>query len=53
MNILLWIAVPLLLLGAILLIADVGAAGLWIAVIAVGLVMVLMGLVSRRAGARR
>jgi hypothetical protein len=53
MNLLLWIAAPLLLLGAVMLIADIGAAGLWIAVIAVGLVMVLMGLASRRTRARR
>jgi hypothetical protein len=53
MKLLLWAAVPLLLLGASMLIADVGAAGLWIAVIAVGVVMVLMGLAGRRAKARR
>jgi hypothetical protein len=53
MNLLLWIAAPLLLLGAVMLIADVGAAGLWIAVIAVGLGMVVIGLASRRAKARR
>jgi hypothetical protein len=53
MNLLVWIAVPLLLLGAIMLIADVGAAGLWIALIAVGIAMVLVGLASRRVRARR
>jgi hypothetical protein len=37
---LIWVAVPLLLVGAVLLVAGVGAAGLWIAVIAVGLALV-------------
>jgi hypothetical protein len=31
---LLWIAVPLLLLGAVMLIAGIGASSLWIAVTA-------------------
>ena len=35
-----WIAVALMLTGAILLVADVGAAGLWIAVITVGIALV-------------
>ncbi len=35
-RLLLWVAVPLLLLGAAMLIADIGATALWIAVIAVG-----------------
>jgi membrane protein implicated in regulation of membrane protease activity len=35
-----WIAVPLMLLGAAMLIADIGAAALWIAVIAVGIALV-------------
>lgn len=34
------IAVVLMLAGAILLIADVGAAGLWIATITVGIALV-------------
>lgn len=37
---LIWIAVALILTGAVLLVADVGAAGLWIAVITVGIALV-------------
>ena len=40
MRSLLWIAIPLMLVGAGMLIAGVGAAGLWIAVIAIGIAMV-------------
>jgi len=36
---LLWIAVPMMLLGAGMLIAGIGATALWIAVIAVGIAM--------------
>jgi hypothetical protein len=36
----LWAAVVLMLVGAGMLVADVGAAALWIAVIAVGVAMV-------------
>jgi hypothetical protein len=50
---LLWIAVPLLLLGAGMLIAGVGAPGLWIAVITVGIALAVTGRVKRRAAARR
>ncbi len=35
-----WIAVPILLLGAAMLLADIGASGLWIAVITVGIALV-------------
>jgi membrane-bound ClpP family serine protease len=35
-----WIAVALMLTGAILLVTDVGAAGLWIAVITIGIALV-------------
>jgi hypothetical protein len=37
---LIWIAVALMLTGAVLLVADVGAAGLWIAAITVGIALV-------------
>jgi hypothetical protein len=37
-----WVAVALLLLGAIMLLAGVGAAGLWIAVITVGIALVVI-----------
>jgi hypothetical protein len=42
-RLLLWAAVPLLLLGAAMLIADIGATALWIAVIAVGIALVVIG----------
>jgi len=38
-----WLAVPLLLLAAAMLAADVGASGLWLAVVAVGIGMVAVG----------
>ena len=41
MRYLVWIAVPLMLLGAAMLLADVvGSSGLWIALIAVGVALV-------------
>jgi drug/metabolite transporter (DMT)-like permease len=39
-NLWTWIAVVLLLAGAVMIVADVGATGLWIAVIAVGIAVV-------------
>jgi hypothetical protein len=44
MKPLVWIAVPVLLLAAAMLIAGVGAAGLWFAVTAVGIALVVVGL---------
>jgi hypothetical protein len=38
-----WLAVPLLLLSAAMLAVDVGASGLWLAVIALGIGMVAVG----------
>jgi hypothetical protein len=35
-----------MLIGAVMLLADVGAAGLWIAIVVVGLALVIIG--SRR-----
>jgi membrane-bound ClpP family serine protease len=35
-----WIAVALMLTGAVMLVADVGVAGLWIAVITIGIALV-------------
>jgi hypothetical protein len=35
-----WISVVLMLTGAVLLVTDVGAAGLWIAVITIGIALV-------------
>jgi len=50
MKPLLWIAVPMLLLAAVMLVADVGDAGLSIAVVAVGIALVAVDLFrSRRA----
>lgn len=49
---LLWIAVPLMLLGAAMLIADIGAPGLWIAVIAVGIALVAADRVRARTAPR-
>ena len=43
-----WVAIPLLLLGAAMLIADLGATGRWIAVITLGCALVV---VSQRPGA--
>ena len=48
MKPLLWIAVPLLLLAAAMLIAGVGNAGLWIAVVAVGITLVAIDVVRSR-----
>ena len=49
-----WIAVPLFLLGAALLVAHFGAGGLWIVVIAAGiaLVAILSQIKSSAAGRR-
>jgi hypothetical protein len=38
-----WVAVPLLLLAAGMLIAGIGAPGVWIAVTAVGIALVVIG----------
>jgi hypothetical protein len=43
-----WLAVPVLLVAAMMLIADIGATGLWIAVIAVEVVLVAMTLRKSR-----
>jgi hypothetical protein len=40
MSFVLWIAVALMLAGALLLVAGVGSSALWIAVIAVGIALV-------------
>ncbi|GAA1976498.1 hypothetical protein GCM10009798_42130 [Nocardioides panacihumi] len=45
-----WIAVALLLTGAVLLVAGVGAAGLWIAVITVGIALVAIDGYRRSQG---
>jgi hypothetical protein len=50
---LLWIAVPLMLLGAGMLVAGIGSTALWIAVIAVGIALVAIGQVKPGAAGRR
>jgi hypothetical protein len=47
---LIWVAVALLLVGAVLLVVGVGAAGLWIGVIAVGLALVAIEAYRGRQG---
>ena len=48
MSLLMWIVAALLLMAAVMLVAGVGAAGLWIAVIAVGIAVIAIELVRRR-----
>jgi hypothetical protein len=43
-----WLAAALMLIGAVMLVADVGATGLWIAVIAVGIATVAFDLARAR-----
>jgi hypothetical protein len=50
---LVWIAVPLLLLAAVMLVAGIGTAGLWIAVVAVGIALVVIGQVKPSAPRQR
>jgi hypothetical protein len=50
---LLWIAVPLLLLGAAMLVADIGPPGLWIAVITVGIALAVIGRMKPRTAPQR
>jgi hypothetical protein len=50
---LLWIAVPLLLLSAAMLIAGVGAPSVWIAVTAVGIALVVISQMKPNAIGRR
>lgn len=45
-----WIAVALMLTGAVLLLVDVGATVLWIAVITVGIALVVIEGYRRRRG---
>jgi hypothetical protein len=45
-----WIAVALLLTGAVLLVADVGAPAIWIAVITIGIALVAIDGYRRRQG---
>jgi hypothetical protein len=45
-----WVAVALMLTGAVLLLADVGVTGLWIAVITVGIGLVAIEGYMHRQG---
>lgn len=47
MKAVMWVAALLLLLAAAMLLADIGATGLWIAVIAVGIAIVAIGMKQR------
>ena len=49
MKYLVWIAVPVMLFGAAMLVADVvGSSGLWIALITVGIALVAIDAYGRR-----
>lgn len=48
MRALLPVAVVMMLLGAVMLLADIGASGLWIALITVGIALVVI--VTRNKG---
>ena len=48
MKPLLWIDAPVLLLAAVMLVGGVGDAGLWIAVVAVGVALVAVDVVRSR-----
>ena len=48
MTLLVWIAVALMVVGAAMLIAGIGAPGLWIAVVAVGIALVAIDRTQRR-----
>ena len=50
---LLWIAVPLMLLGASMLVAGVGSSGQWIAAVTVGIALVVIGRVKPGTAGRR
>jgi hypothetical protein len=48
MTVLVWIAVALMVAGAVMLVAGIGAAGLWIAVVTVGIAVVVIDRTRRR-----
>lgn len=47
---LIWIAVVLMITGAVMLVANVGVAGLWIAVITIGIALVAIETYRHRQG---
>jgi hypothetical protein len=48
MTLLVWIAVALMVVGAVMLIAGIGAPGLWIAAVTVGIAVVVIDRARRR-----
>jgi hypothetical protein len=48
MTLLVWIAVALMVAGAVMLIAGIGAPGLWIAVVTVGIAVVAIDRTQHR-----
>jgi hypothetical protein len=48
MTVLVWIAVALMVAGAVMLVAGIGAPGLWIAVVTVGIAVVVIDRTRRR-----
>jgi hypothetical protein len=50
MTLLVWIAVALMVVGAVMLIAGIGAPGLWIAVVTVGIAAVVIDRTRRGIG---
>ena len=50
MTLLVWIAVALMVVGAVMLIAGIGAPGLWIAVVTVGIAVVVFDRTRRGTG---
>jgi hypothetical protein len=48
MTPLVWIAAVLMVVGAVMLIAGIGATGLWIAVVTVGIAVVVIDRTRRR-----
>jgi len=47
---LVWIAVALMLIGAVMLVAGVGAAGLWIAVVTIDIALLVVDRTRRSHG---
>jgi len=50
MTLLVWIAVALMVVGAVMLIAGIGAPGLWIAVVTVSIAVVVIDRTRRGTG---
>jgi hypothetical protein len=44
-----WVAVALMLFGALVLVVDVGAPALWIAVVTVGIVLIVVDRIRGRS----